>query len=98
MDKLTVNQLLVLMKEVRSRCNDLRSIRSSCTTRERTYFGLNQENRKEVEPQYDVKAVDKKVTSLENWLFKADAAIKQSNAMTVVDVEVDVDDLLKPLE
>ncbi len=98
MEKLTVNQLLVLMKEVRSRLNDLRGIRSSCTVRERTYFGVNQENRKEVEPQYDVKAVDKKVTSLENWLFKADAAIKQSNATTVVNVEVDVDVLLQPLE
>lgn len=98
MQKFSVNQLLVLMKEVRSRLNDLRGIRSSSTTRERTWFGANQENRKEVEPQYDVKAVDKKITSLENWLFKADAAIKQSNAMTVVDVEVDVDELLKPLE
>jgi len=98
MEKLTVNQLLVLCKEVRSRMNDLRGIRSSCTTRERTYFGVNQENRKEVEPQYDVKAVDKKIVSLENWLFKADAAIKQSNATTIVNVDVDVDELLKPIE
>ena len=98
MQKLTVNQLLVLCKEIRNRLNDLRGLRNSVSTRERTYFGVNQENRKEVEPQYDFKAVDKKVTELENWLFKADAAIKQSNAMTVVDVDVDVDTLLAPLE
>ena len=50
-----------------------------------------------IEPQFDVKAVDKKVTELELVLFKMDAAIKQSNALTYIDLEVDVDKLLEPL-
>jgi hypothetical protein len=98
-NQLTINQLLVLMKEVRSRVNDLRAIRSSSAVIERNFYGIGErETRKETEPQYNVKAVDKKITSLENWLFKADSAIKQANAVTRVDVEVDVDSLLAPLE
>lgn len=93
---MTVNQLLVLMKEVRSRLSDLRSLRSSCAVSETRFYGDTQ--RTEREPHYDVKVIDKKITELETWLFKADAAIKQSNAVTQVDVEVNVDELLKPIE
>jgi len=93
---MTVNELLVLQKEVRSRVNDLKHLRSQVSTTDRTYFGDTQ--RKEIEPQYDVKLVDKKITELETWLFKADSAVKQSNAMTQVKVEADVDKLLAHLE
>ena len=93
---MTVNQILVLMKEVRIRVNDLRELRSQVSTKTTSYFG--ERETKEVEPQYDVKALDKKITELETWLFKADAAIKQSNAATQVDVEANVDELLKPIE
>ena len=98
MAKLTVNQLLVLMKEVRSRMYDMKQIRTSSANKERTFFGLSQENRKEIEPQYDVRLIDKRIALLENWLFKVDSTIKQCNATTIVDLDVDVDDLLKPIE
>ncbi len=90
----TVNTLMILMKQVRSRINDLRSIRQSSANRTVQYYG---ENRTENSPEYNVKLVDKKITELETWLFKADAAIKQSNAKTEVSLEVDVDKLLEPL-
>ena len=94
---MTINQLLVLMKEIRSRVGDLRGLRSQTATKTTSYFGDRET--KEIEPQYDVKALDKKITFLENWLFTADAAIKQTNATTEVQgVVTDVAKLVEPLE
>ena len=92
---ITVNQILVLMKAVRERLNSLKSLATQVSTRDIYLYGDNRE--KTSEPQYDIKEVDKKVVQLEKWLFKADAAIKQANAVTIVDVEADVDVLLDPL-
>jgi len=92
---MTINELLVLMKAVNKRINDLSIIRQTVSVTEHRYFGGDE--RKESIPEYDVKAVDKKITELQLFLFKADSAIKQSNAVTSVEVEVDVDSLLAPL-
>lgn len=96
MSKYTVNQLLVLLKEIRSRVCDLKRLRCQVAVKTTSFYG--ERETKEVEPQYDVKVLDKKITELENFLFTADAAIKQSNAVTTVDVEVDVQKLLEPLD
>jgi len=90
----TVNELLVLTKAVRERLNGLKQLRGEVSKKEH-YFGSDN---KVVEPQYDVKAVDVKITHLETFLFKADAAIKKSNAVTIIDLDYSVDDLLSPLQ
>lgn len=95
--KYTINQTLELINEVSRRIGDLRAIRQVSAVQERSYFGMNNENRKEITPQYDVKAVDRKITELETWLFKAKSGIKQANAATIIDMDVDVDKLLEPL-
>jgi len=92
----TINKAMVLMKAVRERVNQLRALRGQVSTREYTYFGSDKKT--DTEPQYDVKAVDKKITELELFLFKADAKIKQSNAVTKIEIDADVDSLLSPLE
>lgn len=94
--KMSINQVLVLQKAVRERANELRTLRASVSTKEFHHYGG--EDRKIVEPQYDVKAVDKKVTELERFLFKTDSAIKQSNATTQIDVDFDEEKLLEPLQ
>lgn len=93
-NKLTINELLALIKSVRARVSELNSLRSQVSSEEH-YFGAKE---KVVEPKYDVKLVDKKITELEKFLFKADALIKQSNALTTVEIEADIDVLLSPLE
>lgn len=82
------------MKAVRERINDLKSLRSDVSKKER-YFSTTE---KTVEPQYKVQAVDKKIVQLQNWLYGADAKIKEANALTMVNVDVDLDELLAPLE
>ena len=90
---LTINECLCLMKAVRQRMSELSNLRAqvALTT---TYYG---EKDKVVTPNYDVKAVDKKITELQNFLYVADAKIKSLNARKVVDLEVDADVLLEPL-
>ena len=99
MAKLTINELLQLITQVSKRASDLRSIRSQSVSREKTTYGIGESTRTtETIVQYDVKVVDKKITELENFLFRAGAAIKQANATTIVGIDVNADDLLAPLE
>ena len=91
---MTVNELMVTVKVIKERVSDLKSLREKTSVTERYYTATE----KVVEPQYDIRILDRKVTELQNFLIKADAAIKQSNAKTEIDFKVDVDVLLKPLE
>jgi len=92
---MTINEALVLGKAVRERLNELKQLRSQVSTKENRFFGS--ENTSEVVPMYDVKAVDKKCVELEKFLFLIDTRIKQSNAVTEIKMEIDVDKLLDPL-
>jgi len=92
---MTVNELLVLMRRIRERVKNLEGLKSAVSTRESWMRG---DSEKSITPTYDVKLLDKKIMELENFLFKSDAAIKQSNAKTLVVLEVNVDALLAPLE
>jgi hypothetical protein len=95
-EKMTINELLVLMRRVKERVKQLEVLRSQNTSSERWIRATEVD--RVVEPKYDVKLVDKKIMELENFLFRTDAAIKQANAITKVDVKVDVDALLSPIE
>ena len=85
--KKTINEALALQKAVVGRLQELRGLRNQVSVKETWLM----ESRKQTEPQYDVKAVDKKITTLEMWLFKTDAAIKQSNAFTTIDLTGEVE-------
>lgn len=92
---MTINEGLALQKTIRQRVASLEKLRGEVSA-ERHYFGSTE---KVETPKYDVKLVDKKITSLESFLFKLDAAIKRANAVTELTLDkVDVDQLLAPLE
>ena len=93
---MTINEALVLSKIVRERMADLKQLRSQLSVKER--FLLRGSDEKITEPQYDVKAVDQKITSLQNFLYRTDARIKQSNAATKISLDTDVNALLEPLK
>jgi len=90
----TINELLVIMKAVRERLNDLKGLRTS-VSRRTVFYG--QKDSVE-EPQYDVKLVDKRITELQNFLLEADSKIKTVNAITPVEIDINLNELLKPLE
>jgi hypothetical protein len=57
------------------------------------------DGRKEVrEPTYDIKQIDKKSAALTTALFKIDRAIKEANAATKVELDVDYDALVAPID
>ena len=92
---MTINELLSLAKAVRGRLSSLENLRDKLSV-ETDYMGSTE---KVVKPQYDVKAVDKKITYIQTFLYKCDAAIKQSNAKTeITTIPVNVDELLSPIE
>lgn len=93
--KITVNEAMVLAKAIRGRLGELSSLRQQVAVKE-TYF-VNQGQNKVIEPQYDFKLLDKKCTELENFLFLLDTRIKQSNAITTIEVDTDINSLLAPL-
>jgi hypothetical protein len=97
-EKMTINQILSLTKIVRERLTELRQLRSSLAVKERVYFGETEQKRKDVEPQYDIKKVDQKIVGLENFLFLADSSVKTSNAITKLELDVDIAVLLEPLQ
>ncbi len=97
---LSINEAMVLQKAVKERANQLKSLRSEVAVKKMTdWFGARTESDKKetVEPQFDVKAVDKKITQLELFLFKLESQIKQKNATTYLEIEANVDELLAPL-
>jgi hypothetical protein len=93
--KASINQLMCFTKAIRSRIGDLQSLRQSAQTRT-THYSHDGSSRTD-EATYDIKAVDKKITELETFLFMADSAIKQSNATTIISLDFDMKEMLAPL-
>jgi len=96
MAEITINEALVLQKVIRERLNELKGLRNTVANRESFLF--SREEKKVVEPQYDVKAVDQKMTVLQLFLLKSDTAIKKSNATTTIHLDFDADKLLAPIQ
>ncbi len=98
MSQLTINTSIALMDILKARISELRSLRDKvAVTESRAYFG-EPKSETTTTPQYDVKFVDKKITQLQNTLFKLNGAIKEANAKTPVNINLDVDELLAPLQ
>lgn len=98
---LSINEALALQKAVRSRMSDLVGIRNANLVSKKTWdiFSDGREKeRSEVNVQYDPRVVDTKVVELELFLYKVDAAIKQANALTKIELEADIDNLLAPIK
>ena len=98
---LTINEGMVLQKAVGSRVAELKALRAQVAIKNETMWyreDKNNDKKDTIEPQFDVKKVDKKIVELELFLFKLESKIKQTNAMTKIDIEADVDKLLSPLE
>jgi len=98
---ITVNEAMCLQKTIKERVAELRNLRSSVTTEKTTSYPWMEKQDGKIESivvKYDIKALDKKITEIELFLYKLDAKIKQSNAKTEIDIDVEVDKLLSPLE
>jgi len=73
--------------------NELKELRQSCSVR-----SIYRDQNKTEEPTYDVKAIDKKISKIHKTLLKIDVKIKESNAKTTIDLDIDMDDLVSEIE
>jgi hypothetical protein len=97
---MTINEALSFIKIIRQRKAELENLRSQVSTKKtETYWGERDNSKKDtlIEPQFNVKDVDRKIVELSNAIYKIDAAIKQANATVSLGIEIDRDALLAPL-
>jgi len=94
----SVNALLSMQKALIQRRSQLNEIKNE-STKKISYFHLENENvQKREEPTYDIKKVDRKIVSINNALFSIDQKIKESNARTMVSIEIDYNSLASEIE
>jgi hypothetical protein len=95
MEKMTINGALSMKGSLQSRLSELKGMKPAASSRTFTDY----EGKKETtEPTYDIKVIDRKCAELTTALFLLDRAIKQANATTKIDVDVDYKELMKPIE
>jgi hypothetical protein len=87
----SVNYLLAVEKSLRERLAQLTDLRNQVS--KRSVYDTHKE-----EPLYDVKNVDKKITKINKALFELNHKIKDSNAKTQVDVDLDYEILVSELD
>jgi len=87
----SVNALLSMQKALVQRRQQLNDVKNSATSRSR-YFDRSEQTRVD-EPTYDIKAVDKKIVNINNALFHIDQKIKESNAKTMIEINIDYESL-----
>ena len=90
----TINEAMVLIKALRGRLGELSSLRSECATSTQ-YYGSSGE--RVITPLYPVKDLDAKCVAIENFLLLVDTAIKQSNAITKIKIDIDAQTLMTPI-
>ena len=91
----SINAWLSMKNSLQSRLAELKELKMQGTTRR---ISRHEGTEDIVEPTYDIKGVDKKCAQITTALFKIDQAIKEANAVTKVDLDVDYDELVKPIE
>ena len=94
MANLTISGLLSMEKSLRGRLSQLASLKDQVAKIERWHG----EDNKEIIPTYDVKKDDAMLVEISNGLFVIDQAIKASNAVVTLDVAVDYQQLMRPIE
>ena len=90
--KKTINGLLVMQKHLQDRKRQLTELVGKNSRR-----SFWEDRDKKEEPVYDITILDVMVTNINLALLKIEDTIKESNARTEAEVDIDFDDLMKPI-
>lgn len=96
MANLTINALLSMQKALNLRRQQLNEIKNAGTSR--TIYRETGGNTTTTEPTYDIKKVDRKLTEINKAMWNIDQKIKEVNAMTHIEIQVDFNYLMSELE
>ena len=86
---ITISEAIQNIKLLRERHAELVALRNQNAVKETRFYGANADKDKVVEPVYNVKSLDRLVTSVACEIRKLDAAIKKANACFQVDYQWD---------
>jgi hypothetical protein len=92
MPKVSVNRLLAMEKSLRERLAQLNELKNDA---KREFHWMKED--KTEKPTYDIKQVDKKIVQINKALFEINHRIKESNARTELEVDVDYDSLVSEI-
>jgi hypothetical protein len=95
----SINEWMVVRKMLSERRGDLKSLRTTSAVKQstiQTYGDRVTEQRNE--PQYDTKLIDKRIVEMQNADMLIEASIKQKNALVSIELDLDVNYLLSPME
>jgi hypothetical protein len=84
MAQITVNEALAWQKTLKARYAELVALRDENGARTRRFIGAHGDKEIVKEPVYDIKKLDKLITGVAKDMRLLDAAIKKSNALTVL--------------
>jgi len=90
----SINMLLCLEKNLKQRLAQLRSLESE-SAKETSWMEPN----KVEKPTYDIKMVDRKIVNINKALFQIDMKVKESNAVTKIEMKnFDYDGLMSAID
>lgn len=84
-----------MKNSLQARLAELKDMKGNASTRHVSRYDGKEEV---TEPMYDIKQIDKKCALITTALFNIDQAIKEANAATKVEIDVDYVELVKPIE
>jgi len=84
MAELTVSEGLTTLKMLKARHAELVALRDKNAEKETRFYGASADRTKEIEPVYDVRELDRLVSSVAKELRLLETAIKRSNVRTVL--------------
>jgi hypothetical protein len=98
MAELTLNEGLTWLKTLRERHVELVGLRNQNSREETRYIGANADKTIEKKPTYDVKKLDRMITTVAREIRVLDSAIKKTNSTVIIAGYAQDDGVLGELE
>lgn len=93
MAKITVNKLLAMEKALRERLGQLNETKTGSL--KESHWSDPQKTEK---PVYDARNIDKRIVGINKALFEINHLVKESNARTELEINLNFDELVSEIE
>lgn len=93
-NRVTINEALSLLNVAKGKLSNLYEIKSRVAVERTTFWD---DKRVEEKAQFDPGKIDQKISEIEEFIFRTNAAIKGSNAITKIEITQGISDLLAPI-
>lgn len=95
----SINEWMIARKILTERKMDLKRLRDQSAVDSLTIHTIGEKVMEQSNTaKYEVKVLDRRIIEMQNADLAIESAIKQSNATVKIDLPVDIDSLLSPVE